>query len=157
MTAHAIIRYWGGAGDIGIDLDRGGMTMDMAVKVGAMALGAGAAFAKVDGGVAMAVDTHPAGAVDRIVAGGARGVDSGDGVAGMATDAERCRRYRGVMAVGMAVEVEGVTLGAVFATLNDGACWWSYECWRHGMAIGAAVLVDRHRIVGLMAKRYAGR
>ena len=126
MTAHAIIRYWCGAWDIGIDLDRGGMAMGMAVEVGAMALGAGAALAEVDGGVAMAVDTHPAGAVDWIMAGGARSVDSGDGVAGMATDAERGCRHRGVMAVGVVVEVEGVALGAGLASLNDGVCRWCF-------------------------------
>jgi len=68
MTAHAIIRYCGGAGDIGIDLDRDAVAMSVAGEVGAMTLDAGATLAEVDSGVAMAVDTNSAGAVNRIMA-----------------------------------------------------------------------------------------
>ena len=84
-------------------------------------------------------------------------MDSGDGVAGMATDAERGRRHCGVMAVGVAVEVKGVTLRAVLAALNDRPRWRDHQVWRRGVAIRAAVFVDRQRIVGQMTKRYAGR
>lgn len=125
MAAPAILRD-GRVAVIDIDGDRGVMTMAMTGKVGAMTLGAGAALAKVDGGIAVTVDPHSTGAVDRIMAGGARGVDRSDGVAGMAAHAECRRRYGGAMAVAVAVEVEGVTLGAGLAALNDRPRWRNF-------------------------------
>jgi len=84
-------------------------------------------------------------------------VDSGDGVAGMTTHAECSLRHRGVMAVGVAIEVEGVALRTVLAALNDCPRWRNHQVWRRGMAIGATVVVDRQRIVGQMTKCHAGR
>lgn len=118
VAAQAVLGGSGGACLKGIDLDRGIVAVGVSVKVGAMALDAGAAFAEVDGGIATAVDPDSAVAVDWIMAGGARGVDSGDDVAGMATDAKRRCCHRGVMAVGVAVEVEGMAADAVLAALN---------------------------------------
>ena len=87
-------------------------------------------------------------------------MDSGDDVAGMAADTERGRGHCGCVAVAVLVEVEGVAAGAG-RTPEDGGDLWPmgrvFESRRCGMAIGATVVVDAHRVIGQMADCYASR
>ena len=157
MAADAIGRGRGGGG---IGLDRGGVTMGVAVEVGAVALDATAALAAVDRGVTIAVDPKPAVAVGRVMAGGARGVDGGDDVAGVAANAEGGGGHRGAVVMAVVVEVEGVAAGAG-GTPEDGGDLRPmdrvFQGWGCGVAIGAAVVVDHHRIIGRVTDGHAGR
>ena len=117
VTAHAVGRDRGRGG---IDGHRGRMVVAVTVEVAAMTLAAGAAFAAVDRGVAMAVDPHPAVAVGRVMAGGARGMDTGNDIAGMTVHAQGGSRHRGAMVVAVAAKVSGMTLGAGGAAEDGG-------------------------------------
>lgn len=152
-------------------LDPIAVVVAVGLEVGRVALGAGAACTAVDAGVAMAVETQPPVAVDRIVAGGARGVDCGDDVAGMAGDAGSGNGHRCVVAVLVFVEITIVSLSpfVTFAarmtnatnTAEDvfrmGTVNWVLQERRRGVAIGAAVVVDGHGGIGSMADRHAAR
>lgn len=78
----------------------------------------------------------------------------------MAADAECGGGHRGCMAVTVAVEVKGMTTCAGGPS-EDGCDLRAIERiferrWR-GMAVGAAVVVDAHRIIGQMTDRNTGR
>jgi len=162
VTDHAIggLR---GLGDIGLNRCR--MAVAVGVEVGGMALGAGAACAAIDRGVAMAVNPGAARAVSRIVAGGAGGVDRGYPVAKVASNAGGGGQHRGRMVVFVVVKVLGVTfaarmaiawvLGQDISRIRVVDC--KIKCRGCGMAVGALVLVDRCRTIGEMAECYAGR
>ena len=80
VTAHAVGRGWGSGH---VFLDPGGVVVLVAVEVRRMALGAAAALAAINGGVA--IDANSAVAVDRVVARGAGGfMYCCDAVAGVA-------------------------------------------------------------------------
>ena len=86
-------------------------------------------------------------------------MDGGDGIAGVAADAECGRQNRGRMAVGMAGEIGGVASGATPSL--DGSDMFFVD--RIGQSRGggvteaAVVQVDCHRIIGRVTGADAGR
>lgn len=157
MTANAVGRCRSG-GHVLYDL--GGMTMGMAVEIGFMALGAGAAIATIDRGIAMAVNANPPAAIYRIVTGGTGEVNRTDDIAGMAVGAECCRSHRGGMAVAVVGEIRGMATGTG-GTPNNGSCPGPidrvFERWRRGVAVSTTVVVNRHLAIRRMTERHAGR
>ena len=164
MAALAVGGHWGGGQ---VCLNGGRVVMGVAGEIGGVALGAGAAIAAIDRGVA--VDPGAPAAVGRVVARGACGMDGADDIAGMAVDAKRGSHHRGGMVVGVAVKIGGMALRAGRANASDpatdigrmGPATWRVigvnQGRRRGMAIGAPRLMDEHRIGRRVADCHAGR
>lgn len=91
-------------------------------------------------------------------------MDSGNGVTGMAIDTERRRRYRGGVAMVVAVEIQSVALGAGMAAIDVPAkdvgrmrtVHRVFQDRRRGVAVGATAVMDDHRASWRMANRHAG-
>ena len=96
----AAITVAGECSRIGVLSDLGAVVVGVSVKVVSMALGAGAALAAIDGGIAMAADAEDPGAVGAGVAACAGIlVHCADDVAAVAGNAEGGAGHRGSMAV----------------------------------------------------------
>ena len=141
------------------------MAVAVAIEVGGMALGAGAARPAIDSSIAMAVDPKPAAAVSRIVARGARGVDPCYPVAKVAGDAGGGGQDCGCMVMLVVVKVLSVAFAACMAISwilgqdvgRIGPVDGKLKRRWCGMAVGAFVFVDRSRTIGNMAEGHAGR
>lgn len=136
------------------------MTMGMAIKVSAMALGTSTARATIDRGIATTVHSHPAITVNWIMTRGTRGMDCRNCIAGMAADAERGGCHRSRMAVDVTIEIKGVAASAGSAPEDGGNLWpinRIFESRRRGVAVGTTVVMNPHRIIGRMTDRHASR
>ena len=135
MTAYAVCGYWG-SGHIPLDLI--GVAMGVAVEIGSVTLGTGAAITTINRGVTTTVNPYPSAAVCRVVAGGARGMDNFDHIAGMAVDAKRGGQHCGAMGVTVTVKIGSMTTGAG-STPDDGSDLWPvnrvFERGRRGVTV----------------------
>ena len=145
--------------------DEGAVITGMGVKIGLVALGAGAAGAAVDGRIAMAVGSWDSGTVGAgVTVGAVIFMDDADWIAAVTGDAEGGGGDRRCMAVGVGGEIGGMAAvggGAAGARPSSdmGDC---ILCDRvsqgrgGGVAFAAGVLVHSHRVVGRVTDRDAG-
>lgn len=117
VAAYAISRC-GGCGNVLFDL--GVVIVGVTVEICDMALNAGSTIAAVDCGIAITVNTNSASSVRWVMAGGAVGMDCGDGIAGVAVDAEGSGGDSCRVTMAMAVEVGSMTTCAGCATGDGG-------------------------------------
>lgn len=83
----------------------------------------------------------------------------GNGVAGMAGNAKGCGSHCSGVAVAVSVEIGGMAPGAGGSAQNGGDAspvGRVLQSWWRGVAVGAPVIMNHHRVVGRVAECHTG-